>query len=75
MRTRQTFLLTILTPEENETPSLCGRLKVIASGNTFTFSSTEELNRLIASEVSKDFFSTQSCNSTCKQPEDVVSFE
>ena len=53
MRKRQTFLLTILTPE-NEASSFCGRLKVISSGRTCTFTSLEELYRLIASEMGED---------------------
>jgi len=53
MRKRQTFLLTILTPE-NDTGSFCGRLKVISSGKTCTFTSLEELYRLIASEMDEE---------------------
>jgi hypothetical protein len=53
MRKRQTFLLTILTTE-NDSSSLCGRLKVISSGKTATFTSLDELYRLIASEMDDD---------------------
>jgi hypothetical protein len=53
MRKRQTFLLTILTPE-NGSSSFCGRLKVISSGKTATFTSLEELYRLIASEMDEE---------------------
>lgn len=53
MRKRQTFLLTILTSENGAT-AFCGRLKVIASGKTCTFTSLEELYRLIASEMDED---------------------
>ncbi len=53
MRKRQTFLLTILTPE-NGNSSFCGRLKVISSGRTFTFTSLDELYRLIASEMDEE---------------------
>lgn len=53
MRKRQSFLLTILTPE-NGTSSFCGRLKVISSGKTCTFTSLEDLYRLIASEMDED---------------------
>ncbi len=50
MRKRQTFLLTILTPD-NGTDCFCGKLKVISSGRTCTFTDMEELYRLIASEM------------------------
>jgi hypothetical protein len=53
MRKRQTFLLTILTPE-NDSTSFCGRLKVISSGKSATFTSLEELYRLIASEMDEE---------------------
>jgi hypothetical protein len=53
MRTRQTFLLTILTPDDGP-ESLCGRLKVIASGKTYTFTSLDELYRLISLEMGED---------------------
>jgi hypothetical protein len=53
MRKRQTFLLTILTPE-NDSTSFCGRLKVISTGKTATFTSLEELYRLIASEMDEE---------------------
>ncbi len=50
MRNRQSFLLTILTPD-NGTECFCGKLKVISSGKTCTFTDLEELYRLIASEM------------------------
>ncbi len=53
MRTRQTFLLTILTPD-NGPESLHGRLKVIASGKTYTFTSLDELYRLISQETGEE---------------------
>ncbi len=53
MRKRQTFLLTILTPE-NDSASFCGRLKVISSGKTCTFTSLEDLYNLIASEMDEE---------------------
>lgn len=53
MRKRQTFLLTILTPE-TEDASICGRLKVISSGKTCTFTNLDELYRLIALEMGED---------------------
>ncbi len=53
MRKRQTFLLTIMTPE-TEDASICGRLKVISSGKTCTFTNLEELYHLIASEMGED---------------------
>ncbi len=53
MRKRQTFLLTILTPD-NGTACLCGKLKVISSGKTSTFTDIDELYRLIASEMDEE---------------------
>ncbi len=53
MRKRQTFLLTILTPD-NGTGCLCGKLKVISSGKTSTFTDMDELYRLIASEMDEE---------------------
>ena len=50
MRKRQTFLLTILS-EEDDDASFCGRIKVIASGKTVNFTSLEELRDAIASEM------------------------
>ena len=50
MRKKQTFLLTVLAPENGEA-SFCGKIKEIASGKTFTFTSMDELNQLIASET------------------------
>lgn len=53
MRKRQTFLLTIMTPE-TEDASICGRIKVISSGKTCTFTNLDELYCLIASEMGED---------------------
>ena len=53
MRKRQTFLLTILSPE-SEDASFCGRLKVISSGKTSTFSNLEDLYRLITMEMGEE---------------------
>lgn len=53
MRKRQTFLLTVLSPE-SEAASFCGRIKVIASGKTSTFTNLEELYRVIASEMDEE---------------------
>lgn len=53
MRKRQTFLLTILSPEADDT-SFCGRLKVISSGKTCTFTNVNELYHLIASEMGEE---------------------
>lgn len=53
MRKRQTFLLTILAPETGEAP-FCGRVKVIATGRTCTFTSLEELEQMIANEMSEN---------------------
>ncbi len=53
MRKRQTFLLTILTPDSGDA-SFCGRVKVISSGKTCTFTTLDELNGLIASEMSDE---------------------
>ena len=50
MRKRQTFLLTILS-EEDESSCFCGRIKVISSGRTSTFTSLDELYSLISSEM------------------------
>jgi hypothetical protein len=50
MRKRQTFLLTILTPE-NENASFCGQVKAIASGKTCTFTNIKELYDAIAVEM------------------------
>lgn len=50
MRKRQTFVLTILG-DEDETASFRGRVKVIANGNTYTFTNLDELHRLICDEM------------------------
>ncbi len=62
MRKRQTFLLTILTPD-NGTDCFCGKLKVISSGKTCTFTDMEELYRLIASEMDAETLQRLSHNS------------
>jgi hypothetical protein len=59
MRKRQTFLLTILSPESEAAP-FCGRIKVIASGKTSTFTNLEELYHVIASEMDEDTLSRAS---------------
>ncbi len=53
MRKKQTFLLTIMTPETGSS-TLCGQIKVIASGKTSTFTSLEELYRLLAGEMNEE---------------------
>ncbi|NLG98002.1 MAG: hypothetical protein GX491_11635 [Chloroflexi bacterium] len=53
MRKRQTFLLTILKPDSGDS-SFCGRVKVISSGKTRTFTTLDELNGLIASEMNDE---------------------
>jgi hypothetical protein len=53
MRKRQTFLLTILG-SENDTASFCGRVKVIASGKTYNFTSIDELHHLIVDEMGEN---------------------
>ncbi len=53
MRKRQSFLLTILSSETGDS-SFCGKLKVISSGKTISFSSMEELSELIHSEMDKE---------------------
>lgn len=53
MRKRQTFLLTILTPE-NGAASFCGQIKVISTGKVASFTNTDELYRLIASEMGEE---------------------
>lgn len=53
MRKRQTFLLTVLTPD-NGTSSFCGRVKVISTGKTSSFANLEEFYRLISSEMKEE---------------------
>lgn len=53
MRKRQTFLLTVLTPD-NGTSSFCGRVKVISTGKTSSFANLEEFYCLIASEMTEE---------------------
>lgn len=57
MRKRQTFLLTILS-SETEDESLCGRLKVISSGKSYTFTSQDELHAIILGELNDEFHQT-----------------
>lgn len=51
MRKKQTFLLTILSSETGEA-SYCGKLKVIATGQSSNFTNLQELFDLISSEFS-----------------------
>lgn len=53
MRKRQTFLLTIIT-SDTDNASLCGQLKVIASGKTYTFTNLDELYCLITTEMDEE---------------------
>lgn len=53
MRKKQTFLLTVLAPETDDT-ALCGKLKVISSGKACTFTSLDDLYHLLLSEASGD---------------------
>jgi hypothetical protein len=53
MRKRQTFLLTVISPENGST-SFCGRLKNISSGEVATFTNLNELYQLLASEMDKE---------------------
>ncbi len=53
MRKRQTFLLTILA-SETEDQSLCGRLKVISSGKSYTFTNQDELQSIILEELNEE---------------------
>ena len=50
MRKKQTFLLTVMTPEDG-TNAFRGQIKAIASGKTSNFTSLEELYRLLAVEM------------------------
>ena len=59
MRKRQTFLLTILTPE-NGAASFCGQVKVISTGKVTNFTNTDELYQLIASEMGEEGFPSSS---------------
>jgi hypothetical protein len=53
MRKRQSFLLTIISPENGDS-SLCGRLQVISSGKTISFCCMEEMFELIHTEMEKE---------------------
>jgi hypothetical protein len=53
MRKRKSFLLTIVAAED-ESPMLCGRLKTIATGQTTSFCSADELKSLILSELASE---------------------
>jgi hypothetical protein len=69
MRKRQSFLLTIITPD-TEDASFCGRIKVISSGKTCTFTNLEELYRLITAEMGEDVlqhFSQSSLSQNCSE--------
>lgn len=50
MRKKQTFLLTVLTPETDDA-SFCGKLKDIASGKTCTFTNLDEFYQAISAEI------------------------
>ena len=50
MRKRTSFLLTIVATDD-ESPLFCGRLKTISTGQTYSFTSADELNNLILSEL------------------------
>lgn len=67
MRKRQTFLLTLIT-SDTDNASLCGQLKAIASGKTFTFTNLDELYRLITTEMDEETrqqFSQQGLGPIC----------
>ncbi len=53
MRKRQTFLLTILSSETGDA-SLCGRLKVISSGKSYTFTRHDELQAILLAEMNEE---------------------
>ena len=53
MRKRQSFLLTVLVPENTE-EEFCGRLKTIATGETLSFCNYDELVSLIMKEMNGD---------------------
>jgi hypothetical protein len=46
MRKRQTFLITVLT-SETENTTICGQIKVISTGEVNKFTTMDELNHLI----------------------------
>lgn len=50
MRKKHSFLLTIFPDEEQQT-GLRGRLEMISSGSTYTFTNLEELQKLIETEI------------------------
>ena len=50
MRRKQSFLLTILS-SDGEKSSFCGQLKVISNGRTCTFTSIDEFQHLISTEM------------------------
>ena len=60
MRKRQTFLLTILSSETADA-SFCGRLKVISSGKSCTFTNLEELYDLITEEMDEEMLQRLNC--------------
>lgn len=53
MRKRQTFLLTIMSSDSSDA-CFCGRIKVISSGKTLTFTNPDELYAVIASEMTQE---------------------
>jgi hypothetical protein len=53
MRKKQTFLLTVLTPEDQDS-SFCGKIKVVATGEIRTFTNLEEMNQFIVTEMESE---------------------
>lgn len=53
MRKKHTFLLTIF-PSEEQSSMLRGRLQFISTGSAFTFTTIEELQELIETEILSD---------------------
>jgi hypothetical protein len=77
MRTRHSFLLTLLPSEENRS-SIHGKIKTIATGRTSSFSNLDELYELLKDElkgapiVSQDIhslFSIEPCPSNPNIPD------
>lgn len=50
MRTKHSFLLTLMTSEENHS-SIHGKIKTIATGRTSSFSNLDELYELLKDEI------------------------
>jgi hypothetical protein len=53
MRKKHTFLLTIF-PSEDQQPALCGRLQLINTGATYTFTNLIELQQFIEKGINLD---------------------